>query len=119
MSPSAQRIAILEAIGWKLWPIIGFTPPGTEPPFLLGGYPLAPDPLKDLNAMNEAEKTLTPKQSELYCELVHDVVGIPAAFTSTSRGAYLVCHAPAAIRAEAFLKAIGKWQDTPPTEKTI
>jgi hypothetical protein len=53
----------------------------------------------DLNAMHEAEKDLTSSQWDDYVEHLGGSL-------------YHCAHATAAQRAEAFLKTIGKWEDT-------
>lgn len=63
--------------------------------------------LKDLNAMHEARKALTYKQAVTYrmnLMLLSD--GRKAAFLTVEAA---LCDATAAQRAEAFLRAIGKW----------
>jgi hypothetical protein len=58
-----------------------------------------PDYCNDLNAMHEAEKVLTFKDWEFYC----DELG----------GSFQGCaHATARQRAEAFLRTLGKWEET-------
>ena len=65
-----------------------------------------PDWCNDLNAMHEAEKVLAPKSSNNfsenwwnYCKLVR------------VNGANEAIHATARQRAEAFLRALGKWEE--------
>lgn len=53
MTPELMRIALAKELGWRLWPIIGFTPPGTTPPFTLGSYPPLPNYPEDANAALE------------------------------------------------------------------
>ena len=84
--------AIAEACGWPI---------SDNPP--KGFYP---DYCADLNAMHEAEKTLAPKSSNSfsenwwnYCKLVR------------VNGANEAIHATARQRAEAFLRALGKWEE--------
>lgn len=60
-----------------------------------------PDYLNDLNAMHEAEKTLTDKQYELFALHLGPL-------TSQRKREYI--SSTAAQRAEAFLKTIGKWE---------
>jgi hypothetical protein len=71
-----------------------------------------PDYLNDLNAMHEAEKTLTDEQYEKYRQAV-----VRINFDSTSP-VRVMCPitATAAQRAEAFLKTIGKWQEQTATQ---
>lgn len=68
-----------------------------------------PDYLNDLNAMHEAEKVLTVGQR---IEYVREIGFI---FTGRNDRAipdwWLIHLATAELRAEAFLRAIGKWED--------
>lgn len=121
MNKDLQRQAIAEACGWKKeYAFVSqeFGTMGEEVQAWISpsgetSVCRIPDYLLDLNAMHEAEKTLTPKQSEEYVSIMDDVLGIPSAFYGTARRAYLVMHANALQRSEAFLKTIGKWVDTP------
>ena len=70
-----------------------------------------PDYPNDLNAMFEAEKILTPKETEVYVLILLDMMQIPHAFRNLTRTYYLVMHATAEQRTEAFLKTIGKWEE--------
>lgn len=65
-----------------------------------------PDYLNDLNAMHEAEKVLTVPQSSAYSFALNDVLELPHAFRGSCRSEYLICHATAAQRAEAFIRVI-------------
>ena len=105
--------AIAEACGWtnihdggpwhnhKLW---GYPPelPGQ------GGnaYKYIPDYCTDLNAIHDAEKTLTDDQFKWYTHWVEKLMpetGIR----------FLLC-ATASQRAEAFVRSIGKWEEVQP-----
>lgn len=116
MSPEAQRLAIAEACGWKKigtdnswnWELNG-EDMGTS-------FHDLPDYLSDLNAMHEAEEVLLGK-------LLPDMDGHPSldAWTWYERALMGVSiktkdsrawHATAAQRAEAFLRTIGKWDDS-------
>jgi hypothetical protein len=104
MNPEKQRIAIAEACGFK-------------PPFFKvheirfggknAGTPIwhLPDYLNDLNAMNDAEKTLTPGPWHTYEYKLKRV---------TERDGVSFVHATASQRAEAFLRTLGKWEGTQP-----
>lgn len=62
----------------------------------------------DLNAMHEAEKVLTSWTDEnaFQVNLLKSSGGLP------SQGfCWLICHATARQRAEAFLRTLGKWKD--------
>lgn len=111
MTPEAQRIAIAEACGWK-----GFhfrserhlfaTAPHQTP----NGGPIGvPDYLNDLNAMHEAENTLTEREWFIYGDKLHEVLNADASVRG-KRDAYRM-HASSHHRAEAFLKVKGKWED--------
>ncbi len=112
MNAEAQRIAIAEACGWKelyfedtsVW---GKAPLDLaykgERGFAVIAYEV-PNYHTDLNAMHEAEKTFEN------CEIKwhtynHQLVRLLEAHRH-------VVHATAAQRAEAFLRTIGKWDDT-------
>lgn len=119
MNEHCQNEKIALYCGWKFdknqykqW----INPDGTS-----WNYPPAYN--KDLNQMHNAEKSLEDKDEngrlmaeyatwklpsvcEIYSrknELVHPYAG--------SIGNYLLIHATAAQRAEAFLKTIGKWEE--------
>ena len=116
MKPEAQRIAIAEACGWKLVVIpesereIGiyvdqyWTNPSGESEEL-------PDYLNDLNAMHEAEKVL--KQNQFHgVNYPHSLFKVVTGLEWKGDMGYffpMVIRAPAAQRAEAFLRTIGKW----------
>jgi hypothetical protein len=118
MTPEQQRIAIAEHCGWTetteyshLHPYL--TPEAVSRMVWLDrngqragilGDP--PDYLNDLNAMHEAEKTMTDEQ--FWPDYYDHLAGI------TTRHRYgqrpIIC-ATAAQRAEAFLRTVGKWQE--------
>ncbi len=115
MKPEAQRIAIAEACGWKKydnphendWHRYS-APIGTSP--FLGRHAL-PDYFNDLNAMHEAEKVLTDEQDLEYSEALEQVVS--ARFgCNNAEDMRRLRSATAAQRAEAFLRTIGKWEET-------
>lgn len=112
MKPEAQRIAIAEACGWK---VVGqeqctyanggtTTRPlwkhPTEDRYGTIGSGLVPNFLTDLNAMHEAESVIKQKSIYWY-ELCKVAEGTCNAALST-----------ATQRAEAFLRTIGKWEDS-------
>jgi hypothetical protein len=108
MNPKAQRIAIAEACGWRM---------GTETVEHIDGYQWTetrkfwtsptskiyslPDYLNDLNAMHEATQSLTKDQLRWYRNLLIELTGTFEAIDAT-----------APQRAEAFLRTIGKWENT-------
>jgi hypothetical protein len=100
MTPEAQRIAIAKACPgvFRIWEgatsSLYFTP-GSNVWILT-------DILNDLNAMHEAEKALTEEQINRYITtLCLEVQPTP-----------MLHHATAAQRAEAFLRTIGKWEES-------
>lgn len=113
MKPEDQRIAIHQALGYKLTR----TSMGTywekpEETLALSDFmrgTTTPDYLADLNAMHEAEKVLTAIQCNDYdTHLVHRLreaeINPPA-----NRFKF---HAAATQRCEAFLRVLGLWTDS-------
>lgn len=104
MTPEAQRIAIAEAYGWK-WVNTGPLYSPWVRPIDKEQFGNPPDYLNDLNAMHEAEKVALKTVGWMaYGDALYKVTdnnGFPGP----------LFHATAAQRAEAFLKAIGKWVD--------
>ena len=117
MTPEARRVAIAEACGfvdimerdcshedYPFWDLTGRSAI-SEP------WRQIPDYLNSLDAMHEAEKVLTEKQrdgSDGYMEWLDWVV-----VRDGSKGrSWHTAHATAAQRAEAFLRTIGKWDDS-------
>jgi len=103
MTPEQQRIAIAESCGWTECvnnPARGRGLLGLPPQSSFLGLTSVPDYLNDLNDMHEAEKVLTADQWYKYDRLMplRDPQKI---------------HSPAAQRAEAFLRTIGKWTANP------
>ena len=100
MTPEQQRIAIAEACGW------------TDTQIIDGKYGQTdvPDYLNDLNAMHKAEKVLTVAQRITYA----NQIGVVLSGESVGRAIpnwWFIHEATAAHRAEAFLRAIGKWEE--------
>lgn len=119
MSPEAQRIAIAEACGWKgpqhpetLERIKNFVHKAAtwliDPHGKLQSLLYVPDYLNDLNAMHEAEKFLP--SARIYHSHLQRVCADPAKPYVASLSE--IIQATAAQRAEAFLCAIGKWDDS-------
>jgi hypothetical protein len=116
MTPDAQRIAIAEACGFRdvkhdEWEVVDIDARevarcealrGT----LNGERERVPDYLHDLNAMHDAEELLNSDQRCDYWSLLDDIVGRPDHL-------FRLVHATAPERADAFLKTIGRWEDTP------
>lgn len=79
------------------------------------GYPDAvlalarvPDYPNDLNAMREAEKALNAEQQMEYGGIIHTMVHSPRHWKHIN---FDILHASSTQRSEAFLRAIGKWDD--------
>ena len=104
MTPKAQRIAIAEACGTMKWSY------ALAPSYALafGRFVAASVPkyTEDLNAMHEAEKVLTEDQREQYLNSLYKVCNPD----SMLNDAWNLNCATAAQRAEAFLRAIEKWE---------
>ncbi len=103
MKTEQQRIAIAEACNFPPWRFGAswIATAGLE----IHGIDGTRDYLKDLNAMHEAEKVLnaSTQWSRYECELDNIVF----------RDATIkMWKATAAQRAEAFLRTIGKWEDS-------
>jgi hypothetical protein len=121
MAPEEQRIAIAEECGWK-WenPKKRIKQEGRliSPDFKkvckvwkdgsLGGV-LIPDHLNDLNAIHEAEETLTDEQFPEFDERLANTCGW---LHPHKRQRHVVSRATAAQRAEAFLRTRGKWKES-------
>lgn len=127
MKPDKQRIAIAEACGWK--DVRGVTHLGIPPEggrlfpypeyhqedWRLKPFHGIPDYLNDLNAMHEAEKTIENNPSLVlkYYQTLSDMIDRKPD-GSQRFGACLYwesLHASAKMRAEAFLRTIGKWEE--------
>jgi hypothetical protein len=114
MKPEKQRKAIAEACG-----IVSRDQWGPLYKTALGVVRVCPDYLNDLNAMAEAEKTLSWKdegpatsQRRRYLMNLEAVIsGPPNRFGERPNRTLSVPFATAAERAEAFLRTIGKWED--------
>lgn len=100
-----QQIVIAKACGWTPHPDIDcrWQFPGDLPNEWTDEEDL-PDYLNDLNAMHEAEATLTQSQLWYMTTMLAEIVDadIPIAHAT----------ATAAQRAEAFLKTLGLWEPT-------
>ena len=121
MNPEQQRIAIAEACGWKL------KSNGLSPMWswqneslihrikwvahkVMASQGVLPDYLNDLNAMHDAENVLTDDQWPIYRDEIRLVVLGP--IRTVSGWCKSDIHATASQRAEAFLRTIGKWEES-------
>jgi hypothetical protein len=104
MTPEQQRIAIAEACGWKETEAWLDGRRCFERADINAGWDFdsLPDYINDLNAMHDAEKVLTNEQLEVYCNILH----------KPNHGVYWAIHTTASQRAEAFLRTIGKWEES-------
>jgi len=125
MSPEEQRIAIAEACGLNQ---LGYMPSVITGKATLvhvgeGMTPcMVPDYLNDLNAMHEAEKVLTKEQQGLYLSISYDIVlgqkplfdaYISSYWEVPTEDAYTQMTLGAPQRAEALLRTLNLWKDTP------
>jgi len=125
MTPEAQRIAIAEASGWtRVWdcafrqwtqrsPDKAWATCDPDPNANWELHRL-PDYLNDLNAMHEAEETLSRNQrAEYWHEIIKLCNQHARLLNDFDRvGIFYQLHATAAQRAEAFLRTIGKWEES-------
>ena len=116
MNPEQQCIAIAEACGWTakedkdgFWRAVDPSGNMTHKLWISESNVWSagiPDYLEDLNAMHEAEKTLTKKQLQTYLDILADAPR-ESMYQTWSTSVF----ATAAQRAEAFLRTIGKWKE--------
>ncbi len=97
MNPEQQRIAIAEAVGkWHSgWP--------HEYMNQSDRLRHIPDYLNDLNAMREAEASLFGTNYWVACKYERLITRMASSWA---------WHATASQRAEAFLRTIGKWEES-------
>lgn len=114
MSPEAQRIAIAEADGWR---VVKFGSrrgmwrySGDDGTILLADNSLPPDYPNDLNWMRHAVEHCSDQTKHTYA------VVLAMMFWPNGWASWLdtlaISQATAGQRAEAFLKAINKWEDS-------
>jgi hypothetical protein len=103
MSEEQINIAIAEACGWRLIFKTKIRQYGRPPWKIDGCRERIPDYCNDLNAMHEAEGTLKIMEKiEMERLLEREIIGSD----------YLIWRATATQRAEAFLRTLGKWEET-------
>lgn len=110
MTPERQRIVIAEACGWTEYQAhrdrVGYWYRNSH-----GGLEIGRDILNDLNAMHEARKSLTLRQSVDYCAELAGVILRKAGLDPNGHcGIVPMLNATASEQAEAFLRTIGKWE---------
>jgi len=110
MDPNKQRRAIARACGWSDFP--GEPNKCHGPEGMSAYWSNVPEYLDDLNAMHEAEATLTKEQGLGMAESLMRVLNDANRNTPRWLGptAFDYLHATAAQRAEAFLRTVGKWE---------
>lgn len=117
MKPTLQQIAIAEACGLLN---VRIERDYYGDPVLVadagGGCGLVPDYLHDLNAMHQAEDKIALPWNEEYGRLLAKIT-VPDLELYEDGPIYgstvmLLARATAAKRAEAFLRTIGKWEDS-------
>ena len=120
MTNQQINIAIAEYMGWKeietFAPESFREPEGIDPDLKL--QRAIPDYCHDLNAMYEAEKTLlggskffSKGGKSTYIWNLKNVCALGKNL-NVDKDFYLLIHIPARQRAEAFLKTIGKWEES-------
>jgi len=107
MTPQEINTAIAEHLGWKnLWKTHAFGLRGDDPN--TGEDNDVPNYCGDLNAMHEAQKMLTESHQYIYAEKI-----LPYSDDECSQTvAWAMLTATARQRAEAFLRTIGKWEES-------
>lgn len=105
MTNEQINVAIAQAFGWMDIEecTCGFKTRG-NPPWYSAHKKHIPDYCGDLNAMHEAEKTLTYYQREVF---------YPRNLGAWQRPINVI-YATARQRAEAFLRTLGKWEEAQP-----
>lgn len=107
MSEIQIRIAIAEACGWKVCPQNKWLVIPPNSPHSVQPLNTLPDYCNDLNAMHEAEGTMDAPQYSNFTDHLYDAECERQKDTKKWRW----LSATAAQRAEAFLRAIGKWEE--------
>jgi len=104
MNNEQINAAIAQACGWTDIEecTCGFKTRG-NPPWYSAHKKHIPNYCNDLNAMHEAENVLTEDQFKWYTHWLEKLM-------PNTRYWSLLC-APASRRAEAFLRAMGKWEE--------
>ena len=106
MTPEQQRIAIAEACGWKT----GYRDPEAWHPL--------PNFLNDLNAMSVALDTLNDDQQWQFIQHLNEITRnkdhsyADDWFIQDTDWTWRMVNATATQRAEAFLRTIGKWEES-------
>lgn len=121
MTPEEQRVAIAQVLGWTDIvenPAKGKEPRGCIPNESFLGQFVLPNWPNSLDLMHQAEKMLNNEgQQYWYQRNLHDVIAREAGteFADIRK----LISATAAQRAEAFLRTIGLWKESPPTSPQV
>lgn len=115
MTPKQQRIAIARFCGWNVVSAVGKLPIWVSRKD--HQTIVLPDYLNDLNAMHEAENKLTDSQHGDFTVHLHAIVASKEELHEWNKNR-VYCDerrryvsSTASQRAEALLRAIGKWKD--------
>ena len=123
MNTQKQQISVAKVCGWtdfrtvpdELQPDIERLEGQNNSIFYSMGFFEVPDYISDLNAMHEAEKVLTEAQRKSYAANLYKVVFQVGQYKSETfvdiRFSFILSHATAAQRAEAFLRTLGLWEN--------
>jgi hypothetical protein len=117
MKPEKQRIAIAEACGWTVIndSLCHITPDRNGEP-QIAAIARLPDYLADLNAMHEAEKHLDVNQQIDYASLITRHFLDEIYHVIPNDLSFHICfpamNVGADVRAEAFLRTVGKWEES-------
>jgi hypothetical protein len=122
MKPEQQRIAIAEACGWtaredieNFWRAVDASGNMTHELWMSESNVWEagiPNYLNDLNAMHDAEKVLTKANWGGYAAELYRITDAHNHGISPNHHWLAVAFSTAAQRAEAFLRTIGKWEES-------
>lgn len=104
MNKEKQRVAIAEACGWSCFEpdTIQYTARRSD-----GKWDVVPNYPDDLNAMYEAEETLSEDDKKKYYNELYEFA--PRRVFTTHEDNWTMIHLTAPQRAEAFLKTLNLW----------
>jgi hypothetical protein len=113
MTPEKQRIAIAEARGHKILELEVHPAISYQWVLVDGERYIIDDYINDLNAMHEAEKLfMPPEQKSRWLDILSSVVIGRDIEWEDYHCFPEVAQATAAQRAEAFLRTLGKWEES-------
>jgi hypothetical protein len=122
MKPEQQRIAIAEACGWtaredieNFWRAVDASGNMTHELWMSESNVWEagiPNYLNDLNAMHDAEKVLTKANWGGYAAELYRITDAHNHGISPNHHWLAVAFSTATQRAEAFLRTIGKWEES-------